>query len=266
MAIFSFIGGKSFQSILLAQTLLLTPVHSFTVPSNIPHQRDIRTLPMMSSKTSTHNFTGSFKTKKDALMPTMIVFDLDDCLWSPEMYTLRAKPSIPVEGDLNSDPTLRESEREKGTVGMKVPPNGPTVRLFDGARKALREIVFDPKYEGVILAAASSSEEPSYSHACLEGIEVLPGLFLRDMIQYDQIGRTGHLTSRKTTHFRALHEESNVPYNEMLFFDDCNWGDHCADVTANFGVVSQRTPRGMQLSEFHAGIDKYRKEASTSNE
>ncbi len=37
--------------------------------------------------------------------------------------------------------------------------------------------------------------------------------------------------------------------------------DHCADVTANFGVVSQRTPRGMQLSEFHQGIEKYRKEA-----
>lgn len=46
---------------------------------------------------------------------------------------------------------------------------------------------------------------------------------------------------------------------------DCNWGDHCADVTANFGVVSQRTPRGMQLSEFYQGLEKYRKEAMARN-
>ena len=88
-----------------------------------------------------------------------------------------------------------------------------------------------------------------------------------------------------------MHAESGVPYNEMLFFDDCNWGDHCSgeffcgvtllylhqillnifltfesfshytDVTATFGVVSQRTPRGMQIDEFHAGLEKYKNEA-----
>ncbi len=66
---------------------------------------------------------------------------------------------------------------------MKVIANGPTVTLFDGARKALREIALDPKYQGVIVAAASSSEEPRYSHACLNGIEILPGLTMRDMFK-----------------------------------------------------------------------------------
>lgn len=60
--------------------------------------------------------------------------DLDDCLWSPEMYTLHAKPSIPVKGDLYINPEREESEREIGIVGMGV-PRGPTVQLFDGARK-----------------------------------------------------------------------------------------------------------------------------------
>lgn len=40
---------------------------------------------------------------------------------------------------------------------------------------------------------------------------------------------------------------------------DCNWGDHCTDVTRSFGVVSQRTPNGLKLDEFHAALDKYRK-------
>ena len=44
-----------------------------------------------------------------------------------------------------------------------------------------------------------------------------------------------------------------------FLYIDCNWGDHCADVTASFGVVSQRTPNGLRLVEFHAALDKYKK-------
>jgi hypothetical protein len=130
------------------------------------------------------------------------------------MYQLQAKPSIPVEGDLTPTNT-------RGVVGMKVPPNGPTVKLFNGARKALYELVTDPMYAGIILAAASSSEEPSYSHACLEAIEILPGLTLRQIISHDQIGRTGQLSPNKKSHFRLLQEESGIKFEEMLFFDDC---------------------------------------------
>jgi magnesium-dependent phosphatase 1 len=214
-------------------------------------------------------------------LPTMIVFDLDDCLWTPEMHELYDMPSIPVHGDIDpsvadrtSKGTFRNSKSlprtvkakhsrssdgsDIGVVGMKVPGTSQTVYLYDGARLALREIALDPKFRNVIIAVASTSLEPSYSHQCLNNIEILPGLTMRDMISYDEIGRTGHLTSRKTTHFTALHNESQVPYHEMLFFDDCNWGDHCGDISDTFGVVSQRTPNGLQLSEFHDGLQKYR--------
>ena len=153
------------------------------------------------------------------LLPTMIIFDLDDCLWSPEMHELWSNPSIKEKGNLGDD------KNSQGVVGMKVPPAGPTVRLFPGARRVLRELATNPKYAGILLGVASSSLEPSYSHACLEGIEILPQLTMRQLIQYDQIGRTGPLSPDKRTHFRLLHQESNVPYKEMLFFDDCNWGD-----------------------------------------
>ena len=51
-------------------------------------------------------------------LPTIIVFDLDDCLWTPEMHELSGPPSIPVEGPL--DPNDK-SGSALGTVGMKVP-------------------------------------------------------------------------------------------------------------------------------------------------
>jgi magnesium-dependent phosphatase 1 len=203
--------------------------------------------------------------KSEEGLPSMIVFDLDDCLWTPEMHELSGKPSLPVEGPL--DPLVENSPL--GIIGMRVwsrrgmwdGEDGECVCLFDGARLVLRELALNPKYKGIMLAAASSSLEPSYSHACLHGIEVVPDLTLRDMFRFDQIGRTGELTPRKTTHFRELHKESGVPYEEMLFFDDCNWGDHCADVTRAYGVVSQRTPSGMTIEEFYQGLEKYRKES-----
>ncbi len=74
-----------------------------------------------SDTTQTHNFSSAAIQdggKKDPYLPTMIVFDLDDCLWSPEMYTLYAKPSLPVEGDLNPDFAIENKEREIGVVSV----------------------------------------------------------------------------------------------------------------------------------------------------
>ena len=149
-------------------------------------------------------------------LPSMIVFDLDDCLWTPEMHELPGCPEIPVHGEL--DPT--GSTSQKGVVGLQVPRYRDTVTLYDGARRVLYELATNPIYKDVLLATASSSLEPSYSYACLAGIEILPGRTIGDMMSYNQIGRTGNLSPDKVTHFRKLYEESGVPYEEMLFFDD----------------------------------------------
>ena len=148
----------------------------------------------------------------------MIVFDLDDCLWTPEMHELPGCPEIPVHGELN--PNNTGGKQQKGVVGLQVPRYRDTVTLYDGARKVLYELATNPIYKDVLLATASSSLEPSYSYACLAGIEILPGLTMGDMMSFNQIGRSGNLSPDKTTHFRELHDESGVPYNEMLFFDD----------------------------------------------
>eukprot|EP00967_Tisochrysis_lutea_P039922 scaffold47886_cov37-Tisochrysis_lutea.AAC.2 len=50
----------------------------------------------------------------------------------------------------------------------------------------------------------------------------------------------------------------SVPYEQMLFFDDSAWSDHCAMVErACPGVVTQRTPRGMQYDEWQRGLHKF---------
>ena len=216
---------------------------------------------------------------EDPHLPTMIVFDLDFCLWNPEMHELSGMPSVEVEGPLDPDGDVATTPL--GCVGLSVPKrrrNGrgrtipswelddgyggdETVRLFDGARRALRELALNPCYRGIVLACASSSLEPSYSHACLDKLEVLPDLTLREMFTYNQIGRTGKLSPRKTTHFRELHRESGVPYHNMLFFDDCGYGDHVSDLEEALGVQGVRTPNGLTFDEFMRGLEEYRRES-----
>jgi len=171
------------------------------------------------------------------------------------MHELPGCPEIPVHGNLN--PTNTDGKQLKGVVGLQVLRYRDTVTLYDGARRVLYELATNPVYKGVLLATASSSLEPSYSYACLAGIEILPGLTMGDMMSYNQIGRTGNLSPDKTTHFRELHDESGIPYHEMLFFDDCNWGNNCQRVTSAFGVVSQRTPHGLQWEEFQSALRKF---------
>ncbi|GMI57354.1 hypothetical protein ScalyP_jg9814 [Parmales sp. scaly parma] len=178
----------------------------------------------------------------------MIVFDLDYCLWTPEMYTLNEKPSIPK---LNTNGLV---------IGMQV-PQGPTVSLFPGARKVLEHLHSEREttYKDVKLALASSSEEPTFSVSCLE-IEIVEGCSMRSLFNdasLRQIGRRGNLSSNKITHFTQLQKATGVDLSHSLFFDDCNWGDHCAVVANEFNVVTQKTPNGLQWKEFTAALAKF---------
>ena len=103
-------------------------------------------------------------------------------------------------------------------------------------------------------------------------MEVVPGVSVWDVLMRDwdgvdvnQIGRQPPLSPNKAkTHFPRLREATGVPYNEMLFFDDCNWGDHCGQVAAGcqedngVGPVTVRTPRGLQEADFSEGLRAFR--------
>ena len=201
-------------------------------------------------------------------LPALIVFDLDDCLWTPEMHELSGMPSKPIEGPL--DPNNPDSPL--GTIGLAVPrgkrggwgsyndDDEEVVELYHGARLALRELISNPEYKNIQIGVASTSLEPSYSRACIAGIEISQEIYLKDIISYAQIGRSGQLNSRKVNHFKFIHEESGVPYEDMLYFDDCNWGDHVRDVQNEFGVVGVRTPCGLRLEDFHEGMQLFAEE------
>ena len=182
-----------------------------------------------------------YRNSKMAL-PSLIVFDLDACLWSPEMY------------ELDKAPTTWDAKRGGVKAGQD------TVTLYPGARETLLRLLTDPTFQGCKIAAASSTTEPAYAKKCLEQTPIdLSGERkekMGDLIKFRQI----YPGSKGRTHFPRLQQETGIPYSEMIFFDDCSYSDNCGEVaSACSGVTCVRTPNGLTREEFNLAIEGFAK-------
>jgi hypothetical protein len=66
------------------------------------------------------------------------------------------------------------------------------------------------------------------------------------------------------THFPLLREKTGLPYESMLYFDDCNWDDHVSSVARSCGVLGIRTPHGMHEGAWREGLTLFARERSSS--
>lgn len=114
------------------------------------------------------------KISTNDILPDLVVFDLDMCLWEPEMYTLYEIPTNITKKYMG--PLF---DGKEGIIG--VDSGGEKIRLFPGALKVLQEFYTD-KYPGMRIAAASSADTPlaaRIGRAAMDILEVLPGVSLR---------------------------------------------------------------------------------------
>lgn len=204
-------------------------------------------------------------TSTTSIHPELIVYDLDACLWDQEMFEMDHMPSKKIMGDLN--------KRGKGVIGVM--SGHDKISLHNGSLISLQEHWDGKLYPSMKIALASSACTPfaeKIGRAALQMLEVIPGVSVWDVLMRDwdgvdvnQIGRQPPLSSNKSmTHFPILREKTGIRYDRMLFFDDCNWGDHCAMVEENckegdsgLGPVTVRTPYGLGEKEFRKGLKAY---------
>lgn len=148
-----------------------------------------------------------------ASMPSLIVFDLDNTLWEPELYQ------------------LRKLER----AGIQ-PIAGKDVKLFPAAESIIQSVRLSPdKWKSTKFAVASRTKSVEWAKDLIQQFK------LDDFFHYVEI-----FPGDKKSHFRNLRDASGVEFSDMLFFDDSRDGrfGNCVPVS-ELGVMSVHCPRGL---------------------
>jgi len=148
-------------------------------------------------------------------VPKMIVFDLDNTLWTPELYQLRKLKRQNV-----------------------FPKAGLDVLLFPGAISVLESIRVNEggRWSGVKFAVASRTQSVEWAH------HLLMEFGIRDLFDYVEI-----YPGNKDRHFANLRSKSGISYGDMLFLDDSRDGRYgnCVPVS-RLGVLSAHCPEGLR--------------------
>ena len=93
------------------------------------------------------------------------------------MHELSSKPTKSIQGSLPNNVG-------EGVIGAQDVQSGDTVTIFPGALLAMQELYQLKEFSKTKVAAASSSLEPTYSYACLDMLEILPGVPMRNIFSF----------------------------------------------------------------------------------
>ena len=104
-------------------------------------------------------------------LPELIVFDLDNCVWFPEMYQLWGG-GAPFKQTPDGDLTDRSGER---------------VYLMGDIRNIMNELKNDSKYANVEIAIASCCDEPKWAEECLRKFKINENEHLGSVFKYKHI-------------------------------------------------------------------------------
>ena len=169
-------------------------------------------------------------------LPKAVVFDLDGCLWSPDMYMLwggGAPFSVRSDGDLNDS-------------------RGTRVHLLGDVRNILFALHNDPRWEGVVVAVASKTDEPEWAQECMRKFEVGPvgsDVFIKDVMHLEQINKRN-----KQNHLNSISEATGIALSDMIFFD--NERGNCLDV-ADIDVGVSFVPYGVTAESWTKALESF---------
>ena len=170
-------------------------------------------------------------------LPKVLVFDLDGCLWEPEMYELLygtgGAPFKPrPDGDL-------------------IDRSGNIITLLGNTRDIMYELKSDGKWKDTKVAIASKCNEPNWAQECLDKFQLREKVNLRSVFSPDLIEI---YFGSKVNHLRSIAKKSGIALTDMIFFD--NQIDNCREVAA-IGVTVAYTPDGVTRSIFEKALQAF---------
>ena len=175
--------------------------------------------------------------------PACVVFDLDGCLWSPEMYELSWMGGGPPfsPGGNNGDVMLSRRSHE--------------VRLLGDVREVVRELHCTPEWKGTLVGISSRCDEPDWARELLRKFKIDDGrcgsFALVDAFDSELV----HIYSdSKTAHFERISAQSGVPLESMIFFDN-EYGNIRS--VSQMGVTCIYCPQGVTTKAWQAALASF---------
>ncbi|GAB5354061.1 hypothetical protein AAMO2058_000087300 [Amorphochlora amoebiformis] len=193
-----------------------------TEPSNISKSRVVSPYVPLSDTFDLAIRMTSYEGKAPplALRPKLVVFDLDNCMWTPELYELYNAPTPDVD-----------------------------IELFEGAKVAMHELATDKSWKGSLVACASRTDEVQWAEKLITQFEVAKGVTMADLFSFTEI-----FPSSKLRHFRNLTKDSGIKYEDMMFFDDCTF--NTVEIE-KLGVLCIHVPYGLTKEMWRFGVREY---------
>ena len=233
-----------YHALLLVTLFSGLPVSRAWIPSNKHGARASvasNSVPISSSSTL---FSSETSWQDDKALPKLIIFDLDGCLWRPEMYEL-----LHFSGGAGAPFTPSESD-PKVLLSRK----GEPVYLLGNVRQVMQELYLEPRWKDVKVGISSRTDQPDWARELLKKFQVdhddgtfcLDDIFQGGPIQISYDG--------KANHFRKIASETGVAFKDMLFFD--NEFGNCKDVSS-LGVTVAYCPKGVDTSIWEAAVDAF---------
>jgi magnesium-dependent phosphatase 1 len=172
----------------------------------------------------------------------MIVYDLDATLWETEMYLIDGPPF----SETAEPHVLLDRSKTK-------------VEIMTGALESLQAFQTDERWRGVKFGIASRTDYPKWARECMSRLKVpiddddaTSAVTLRSLVHFEQI-----FDDDKRNHFRALHNQSGVPFANMVFFDN----EHRNIVSVSkLGVKCVFCPDGMTRAVWNTFVQSLQSE------
>lgn len=173
-------------------------------------------------------------------VPKVLVFDLDGCVWDPEMYELWGGGGSPFSALKDGNLTDR---------------SGTTVRLLGDVRRIMYEFKTDPAWSNSVIAVASSCDEPNWARECIQKFVI----GYDDKYKLKDVFSSNHIEIYKKSkdhHLKSIQDKcsSGTSFRDMIFFD--NQYDNCKAVS-KLGATVVYTPNGVTRKSFEEGLKKF---------
>lgn len=126
--------------------------------------------------------------------------------------------------------------------------------------KDVPAILSSLQQKSVKIGVASRTSAPDLARQALDLIQV--GDTAAKAMSFFDAAAIEIYPGSKLTHFRAIHKKTEIPYTDMVFFDD----ERRNIEVAKLGVTFVLVPEGVNASVFHRGLEDWRKNRSVVEE